>query len=171
MHNGTIHNGESAKTVLTQLVAADGTTLGFVQDSEVSTFARTYLDDTTDTATLATLGIVASTYTPTLTNVANVDASTAYALQYIRVGNVITVSGKIDVDPTAGATLTQVGITLPVASDLAQAYQCAGIVASPGTNGYGWIRGDATNNRAEAFFVPGATSNQEFYFHFTYRVI
>lgn len=111
------------------------------------------------------------TYTPTQTAVANVDASTAYAAQYIRIGNTVTVSGKADVDPTAGGVLTQLGITLPIASDLAQAYQCSGHIMSPGTNGYGWIRGDATNNRAEAYFVPGVATNQEFYYHFTYQII
>jgi len=45
-HNGLRHNGESPSTILTQLVAVDGTTLGFVQDSEVSTFSRTILDET-----------------------------------------------------------------------------------------------------------------------------
>lgn len=42
---------------LASLVASDGSTGGFVQDSEVSTFARTYLDDTTARAFCATMGI------------------------------------------------------------------------------------------------------------------
>src|SRR5438552_1367658 len=34
-------------------------------------------------------------YTPRLTNVANLSASTAYTCQWMRVGNTVTVSGKV----------------------------------------------------------------------------
>lgn len=54
------------------------------------------------------------TYTPTLTNTTNVAASTAYACQYMRVGDVITVSGKVDIDPTApGATVLRMDLPFP----------------------------------------------------------
>lgn len=42
---------------LAALVTADGATSGFVKDSEVSTFARTYLDDTDSRAVAATIGL------------------------------------------------------------------------------------------------------------------
>lgn len=112
------------------------------------------------------------TYTPTLTNVANVDATTAAVCQYIRIGNTVTVSGTLALDATAAGTFTQVGISLPIASDFASVNQCAGIgVGDGGSNGNGPIRGDATNNRAELFCVPAGTSNTTWYFHFTYRII
>jgi hypothetical protein len=47
--------------------------------------------------------VVSGSYTPTLVNVANLDASTAYSCQYVRVGSVVIVSGQVDVDPTAAA--------------------------------------------------------------------
>lgn len=56
------------------------------------------------------------TYTPTLTNSANVTGSTAYIAQYIRVGNVVHVTGKVDIDPTATLTATEVRISLPIAT-------------------------------------------------------
>lgn len=111
------------------------------------------------------------TYTPTFTGVLNITSSTAYPAQYIRVGNTVTVSGKVDVDPTAGATLSQIGISLPIASNFDADSQCGGSFLSPGTNGYGVVRADATNDRVEGWFVPGADSNQTWYYHFTYRVI
>ena len=128
---------------------------------------------TLDISSLSSTGVIDDgLYTPTLTGVANVDASTAYECQYIRVGAIVTVSGKVDLDPTAGATLTQLGISLPVASNLADAAQCAGSASSNGgANGYGSVVGDATNNRAELYCVPTANTNNAWYFTFTYRII
>ena len=114
----------------------------------------------------------ASVYTPSLTNVANLDGSTAYEAQYIRIGNNVMVSGRVDVDPTAPAASTQLGISLPVASDLATAQQCAGTAFAPAIAGQGAaILGDVTNNRAQMQWVSGDITNQPMYFTFMYRVI
>lgn len=111
------------------------------------------------------------TYTPTLTNVANLDASTAYACQYIRIGSIVTVSGKVDVDPTAAGSV-QLGISLPVASNLANANECAGTAAASGIAGQSAaILGDTTNDRAQLQYVAVDTTNQSMYFSFTYRII
>lgn len=58
--------------------------------------------------------IASGTYTPTGVNVANA-AITTKAAQWIRVGNVVTVSGEVDITPTANATLTRWTHTLPIA--------------------------------------------------------
>lgn len=121
----------------------------------------------------ATSGIfpTSGTYTPTLTNVTNLDASTAYSCQYSQVGTVIVVSGKVDLDPTA-AGLVQLGISLPIASNLANANECGGVAFASGIAGQGAaILGDATNNRAELDFIAVDTTNQPMYFVFQYRVI
>lgn len=116
-------------------------------------------------------GLAAGAYTPTLTNVANL-TSTAYQCQYMRVGNVVTVSGKADVDPTLAATLTQLGISLPIASNLGAAEDCAGTAFASGIAGQGAaIRGDAANDRAEMVWISGDITNQPMYFTFTYEVI
>ena len=115
---------------------------------------------------------VGNTYTPTLTNVANLDASTAYHSQYLRVGNVVTVSGRVDADPTAPATLTQLGISLPIASNFAATQDCAGVAFASGIAGQGAaIRGDATNDRAEMVWISGDVTNQPMYFTFSYEII
>lgn len=117
-------------------------------------------------------GLAHGTYTPTLTNVANLDASTAYVCQYMRVGNTVTVSGKVDVDPTLITTSTQLGITLPVASNLANAEDCAGVAFASGIAGQGAaILGDAANNRAQMQWISTDLTNQPMYFTFTYEVI
>lgn len=113
-------------------------------------------------------------YTPVLTNVANLDASTAYECQWLRVNDVVTVSGKVDVDPTAPAAATQLGISLPpfAPSNFAAAEQCAGAAAASAIAGQvAAIRADAANDRAEMVWTAGDITNQPMYFSFTYRMI
>lgn len=118
-------------------------------------------------------GLAASTYTPTLTNVANVAASTAFACQWMQVGTTVTVSGKVDIDPTSATTLTQLGISLPVASTFATAQQCGGTAAAPAVSGYSaGILADTTNHRAELDFTTATdVANRSWYFSFTYMVV
>jgi hypothetical protein len=118
--------------------------------------------------------IAAGTYTPTLTNGTNVTSSTASSCQYMRVGNTVTVSGKINVTPTSTGA-TDLGISLPIASAIANDNECGGTGAVGNTTDlFGSVRGDATNDRAELIFTIGATgttSAQDWYFTFTYRII
>ena len=111
------------------------------------------------------------TYTPTLTSVANLDGSTAYSCQYMRVGDVVTVSGQVDVNPTT-LTNTQLGISLPIASNLANSNECSGTACCPTIAGISAaIIGDITNNRAELKYIASDVTNQPMYFTFTYRII
>lgn len=122
------------------------------------------------TLAIAAGAIISGTYTPTLTAVTNVAASTAYACQYIRVGNVVNVSGKLDVDPTlTGATL--LGISLPIASTLSAAEKCSGVAASNAiVSEVAAIDGDTVNNRAQMDWVTTSLANHSMYFDFQYLV-
>lgn len=115
----------------------------------------------------------AGTYTPTLTAVANVAAQTAYVCQYNRVGSTVTVSGQAAIDPTAGATLTRLGISLPIPTSLTAAEQCGGTAAQPDLAGaVAAIRGDATNDRAELAYTTGAdVANRIWSLIFSYRIV
>ena len=118
------------------------------------------------------LSLASGTYTPTLTNVANLDGSTAFECQYSRVGSVVTVSGKVSINPTAPATLTQLGISLPVASNFGAQEDCAGVAFASGIAGQGAaIRGDAANDRAEMAWIASDVTDQPMYFSFSYSVI
>jgi len=123
--------------------------------------------------TLADIPTLAfGTYTPTLTNVANLDGSTAYECQYMRVGGVVTVSGKVDIDPTAATTLTRLGISLPIASNIGAAEDVGGTAAATAvTDAPAGILGDVANNRAELSYICVDTTNHVMHFTFTYRVI
>jgi len=114
----------------------------------------------------------ADVYTPTLTNVANLDGSTAYSCQYLRVGSVVTVSGQVDLDPTTTLTDTQLGISLPIASNFANANECAGSGSAPAIAAMTVaILGDVANNRATLQFKATDVTNQPVFFSFIYRVI
>lgn len=117
-------------------------------------------------------GLAAGVYTPTLTNVANIDASTAYECQYLRVGTTVCVSGKVDVDPTLTTTSTKLGISLPIASNFGAVEDCAGTAAASAIAGQcAAILGDIANDRAQMEFISGDVTNQPMAFVFEYQII
>lgn len=116
-------------------------------------------------------GSLSGTYTPTLTNVANLDGSTAYACQYMRVGNVVTVSGRFDVDITTISTLTQLDISLPIASALTAANQAGGTASTVSSVAdHAGIMADATNDRVSVIWNTTSGSAFSMFFSFTYLV-
>lgn len=117
--------------------------------------------------------IASGTYTPTLTNVTNITSSTADKFQWMRVGNVVTVSGRVNIQNTATGA-SELGISLPIASDIGATTDCVG--SAPGsTSGIlddvGWVIGDATNNRAAMQSTAVGTGAHDHWVSFTYEVI
>lgn len=117
--------------------------------------------------------LISGTYTPTLTGVANVAASTAYSTGYFRVGNTVTVYGQLDVDPTLGvSTTTQLGVSIPVASNFTATSQVGGNGNSPSiATQSGGVYADATNDRAQLDFKAADPNNTTWYFNFSYQVL
>jgi hypothetical protein len=107
-------------------------------------------------------------YTPTLFNTTNVGASTAYECQYYQVGDVVTVSGEVDIDPTTTLTLTVLGISLPVSTSFANTYQMGG-TASDDLNTTARIRADIANSRMEVRLTPTDVTNRRFSFTCIYH--
>lgn len=127
----------------------------------------------TDGSKVLSFGAIidSGTYTPSLTNGTNVAASTAYPCQWMRVGNTVTVSGKVAIDATAAAAM-ELGISLPIASNFGNDYECAGTgVAVVAGEDAAYIKADAANNRASLNQTKADTSNHDHYFTFTYSVI
>lgn len=116
--------------------------------------------------------VFSGTYTPALTNTTNVAASSAGVAQYMRVGNVVTVSGQVDIDPTATGD-TIMGVSLPVASNINAQTNCGGTFAVlSGTIVQGGsIYGDSVNDRVTFRMAATDTANRAYQYHFTYRVI
>lgn len=112
------------------------------------------------------------TYTPILYNVANLDGSSTYASQYMRLGPVVTVSGKVNVDPTTTATSTKLGISLPFPSRFSAVETCSGTAFCPAIAGQGAsILADTTNHRAQMQWLAGDVTAQEMFYTFTYQVL
>lgn len=142
-----------------------GDTVRYVADFEVFDLSdmRAFID------ALPTLS--SGAYLPTLTNVSNLDASTTYPAQYLRVGDAVNVTGRVDVDPTTGSTFTDLGISLPIASNLFD-NQLAGVGGSnaiPGSSAI--VYPDTVNNRAVLSFYAPSTSSYAIYYSYTYRVV
>lgn len=116
--------------------------------------------------------LTSGTYTPTLTNVANIDSSTANVCQYQRVGSIVTVFGTASVDVTAAASFS-LGISLPIASNFAAATDANGVAAysNVGSDGGGRISADTSNDRVTLVCLSPSTSAITFYFSFSYAVI
>lgn len=108
-------------------------------------------------------------YLPTLFNTVNIAASTAFSAQYLRLGSVVTVSGQVNIDPTAAGD-TQLGISLPVASNLANANELAGTAFSPVVAEGAALFGDAANDRATLEFQAVSAANNAWFFTMQYRV-
>lgn len=120
---------------------------------------------------LNTLG--SGSYTPTLTGVVNVDSLTPVACNWLRVGNQVVVSGQMAVNPTtAGNTLTQVSISLPVASDVWITTLVSGVATSMSLAGViGWVTADIANDAAILNFKANSDANQNLMFSFQYVVV
>lgn len=116
--------------------------------------------------------IASGTYTPTLTNVTNVAASTARQCSWMRIGNVVTVSGQVDIDLTSTGASSELGMSLPIASALTTAYQCGGTAHAVGVHACWSIQADAANDRARfQSYGPTDSSNLTYTFSFTYEVL
>jgi hypothetical protein len=117
--------------------------------------------------------LVGSTYSPTASSTVNLDSTpTPNTSQYMRVGNVVTVSGSVPVNATAAAN-TQFEMTLPVSSNLTGANQLAGsgsVFGGTSANDSVRIQGQTTNDRAVFNWHATSTGSTDLYFTFTYLV-
>lgn len=74
--------------------------------------------------------VASATYTFAATDSANTSANTTYEAQYIRVGNVVTVSGVIDIDPDVTLTTTILKFLPPIPSNFTATSDCRGTANS-----------------------------------------
>lgn len=119
--------------------------------------------------------VVGATYTPSssagVTAVTNVDAATPDQAHYIRIGTTVIVFGRVAVNPTL-ASATVVGISLPVASNLALAANLHGLAtAVSAAENAGYLEADPTNDKALLKFTAVSTSSVDWLYSFAYKVI
>lgn len=175
---GGIAIGYGANAAANQLALPDAvTTFKFQGDSYTLPTAfpasndQALISSTTGAMTWGSV-VTSGFYTPTLTNVTNLTASTVYDATYTRIGNVVTVAGRVEIDPTTPASLTELGISLPIASNIAGLEGVCGTAAASGIAGQcAAIIGDATNNRAQMTWIAGDITNQSMYYTYQYYII
>lgn len=112
--------------------------------------------------------ITDGTWTPTLTNTLNLDASTSYTCNYMRVGNTVTVSGRVDCNPTATGTVI-LEMSLPIASNFAS-FENAGGTGAISTNIGVPIYASSANDRLIFTYTATQTSSEPIHFSATYRI-
>ena len=149
----------------------DDTAYGAGWNGNTTAPTKNAVYDKIESLGIATLD--AGTYTPSTWGPANIDSATAGQAQYMRVGNVVTVSGTITIDPTAaGATTTIVAMSLPIASTLAASSDLAGTAVNYNLSGEcGSVVGDTTYHEANLVFASGTTSSYVWTYTYTYEVI
>ena len=127
------------------------------------------------THTFSSGNLIAGTYTPTLTNGANVSGSaTSGVLMYMRIGDVVHVAGWVSITPTAGTTETVISLSLPIASNFAATTDCAGQFGRRPTSGEsesGYVVADTSNDRAQVVFYALSTTGALGSVTFSYRVL
>lgn len=113
------------------------------------------------------------TFNPSLSGLVNIASIAFYAAQYIRVGNVVTVSGKVIIDPISTLTLTQIESTLPIASDFANEFELAGSGASTTSSPCEpiAIKANTSTNKAQINYFPVSTGSNDFFYSYTYLII
>lgn len=118
-------------------------------------------------------------YTPTIGDENNISATTAYECQFIRLGDFVLVSGRVDVDPVNPAASTQVGLSLPINRALTPhftaANQAAGTAFCPDIAGMGaaiHASTDINNDTPVTIrWLSSDINNNALYFTFMYRLI
>lgn len=108
------------------------------------------------------------TYTPSLFNTTNVAASSSGDLYYKRVGDWIHVWGEVTIDATTALTISEFGLSIPIAVDFTTSNELAGN-GSFEDNTIIQIKGDITNDRAMFRFTPQTATNNTYSINFSYK--
>lgn len=121
----------------------------------------------------ATLALDSGTYSPTVTNVSGVTAITSYTSNYMRVGSVVTVSGRCDL--TFNSTANPIiSITLPVTSNFTAREDgtgTAGEVLAGSGQGNMVLYANASSSLMYLQWTSAASGGPAgFYYHFTYLI-
>jgi hypothetical protein len=115
--------------------------------------------------------LASGVYTPTISSTSNITSATAAQAQYMRVGDVVTVSGYLTIDPVAANTSTSLEISLPIASNLGGPQDLAGVANNGFWGEAGSFQANATTDKALFFARPTDAGSGAWFFTFTYRII
>jgi hypothetical protein len=131
----------------------------------------TIQQDGSNKSYIVNIGGSSGTYTPTITNVLNVSSSSIpYTCYYSKVGNIVTVSGIIDITPTASGAATSLYLSLPISIGTPSTSKFISGVATSTNNGAVLGMFGQSYLNAHITYVSTSTFLNEFNFTFTYEV-
>lgn len=176
LENINLPNGSSVEEILEKIddiignsFAGDNGTSGTSGDSGSSG-----LDGTTGTSGTSGVDGVATSgfYSPDYDITTNADTVITFPAQYLQVGDVVTVSGKISITSTT-AGMVSVGFSLPIESDFEFDYQAGGTAVSADTDSRpAVVIADETNDLARIIWTAtGSSEIHIFFYHFTYLIV
>lgn len=114
--------------------------------------------------------VTSGVYLPTAANVSNTSAITADTAQFMRVGNVVTVSGRIAFSNTLN-DFSQISLSLPFATVVSSVRNVAGTANENIAEKVGIIRGRTGTNDALLEINGLNTSTYTVYYTYTYRIL
>jgi hypothetical protein len=124
-------------------------------------------------AIITALNVSYGVYTPSVSNLSNITSDARYSsTMFTRVGNVVTVSGKIQIVPTA-AGATSLDLSLPVATNnFSDDSQAAGVGMYINGSSFATARIYANNATQTVKFLYRApdTAVADFSFSFSYTI-
>lgn len=182
MNNGYAGFGTASPSAILHLIGEDTTTSNFslkALNSGGSTgfyvnnagqIYGTALHNNASAITGTTNQYIASgTYTPTITGVANYLSSTSDVATYIRVGNVVTVSGSLSVTPLGVGTLV-FRFNLPIASNFTLSTEVTGSAQDENIYDITSIAAHVSTDQALIQCSASNTDNRLFSYIYQYEV-
>lgn len=182
MNNGYAGFGTASPSAILHLIGEDTTTSNFslkALNSGGSTgfyvnnagqIYGTALHNNASAITGTTNQYIASgTYTPTITGVANYSSSTSDVATYIRVGNVVTVSGSLSVTPLGVGTLV-FRFNLPIASNFTLSTEVTGSAQDENIYDITSIAAHVSTDQALIQCSASNTDNRLFSYIYQYEV-
>lgn len=182
MNNGYAGFGTASPSAILHLIGEDTTTSNFslkALNSGGSTgfyvnnagqIYGTALHNNASAITGTTNQYIASgTYTPTITGVANYSSSTSDVATYIRVGNVVTVSGSLSVTPLGVGTLV-FRFNLPIASNFTLSTEVTGSAQDENIYDITSIAAHVSTDQALIQCSASNTNNRLFSYIYQYEV-
>jgi hypothetical protein len=109
-------------------------------------------------------------YTPTWTAITNVDSVTAFECRWMRIGDTLTISGKVAINATVDNTATSASFTLPTSASNPQAGYMNGVGVQEGGGASGSILGYGFNTGIFEL-LPLVDTTVNYSFIFTYRIV
>lgn len=125
-------------------------------------------NDGNSSAGTGTNNVTSGTYTPILVFGTNVNRASVSVCQYMRVGNIVTVSGELQLDARAAGPV-EIGMSLPLPAKFAAAGDAAGTAASGGGTVLR-LAADAASNRIKVTGVAPGKGNSNYSFVLNYRL-